>query len=146
MRNAIDKMEDMSWCPIPSCGSIAVVELDENVGRCQHCELRFCLDCKEHAHPFKRCPINRIDLMEKFADQMVEIQENNAVMEQRLNEIYLKHCTKRCPNVKCGVRITLVESSGCTQVRCTKCNQQFCWACSTPAKGQKHYKENPGHW
>ena len=22
----------------------------------------------------------------------------------------------------------------------------MCWACSAPAKGQKHYKENPNHW
>ena len=73
---------------------------------------------------------------------MSEIHENNKMIEERLNNIYMKHCTKFCPNPKCGVRIAKVQS-GCTHVQCTQCHQYFCWACNNPAKGQKHYKEKP---
>merc|ERR1712013_570457 len=55
LKNAIEQMDDMCWCPLPTCGAIANVEKDDNSGRCQHCEHHFCLDCKEHVHPFKRC-------------------------------------------------------------------------------------------
>ena len=138
-------MDDMCWCPIPTCGSIAVVEKNENSGRCQHCEHHFCLDCKQHVHPFKRCLVHRIDLLAEYADMIADINEKNLVMEARLTEIYMKHCTKRCPNPKCGVRITLI-SAGCSHVQCTKCWQYMCWACGNAAKGQKHFKENPDHW
>jgi len=74
-----------------------------------------------------------------------EINERNKVNEVKLNEIYMKHCCKRCPNQKCGARIAMV-SGGCSQVQCTQCWQWFCWVCLQQAKGQKHYKENPNHW
>ena len=121
-------MDDMCWCPIPTCGSTAVVEREENAGRCQHCEHHFCLDCKQHVHPFKRCLVNRIDLLVEYKDLMQEITEKNKLMEAKLNDIYFKNCTKPCPNQKCGVRIALV-SGGCSQVQCSKCYHWFCWVC-----------------
>ena len=66
LKNAIAEMDDVGWCPVEGCGSIANIDREDNTGRCQHCEFHFCLDCRQHVHPFKRCPINRLDLMEKF--------------------------------------------------------------------------------
>lgn len=34
LNNAIAQMDDMGWCPIPSCGSLANIEKAENVGKC----------------------------------------------------------------------------------------------------------------
>ena len=34
VQNAIAAMDDMCWCPIPTCGSIAYVEKEENAGKC----------------------------------------------------------------------------------------------------------------
>ena len=66
-------------------------------------------------------------------------------MENKLNDIYFKNCTKPCPNAKCGAKIALI-SGGCSQVQCTKCWHWFCWVCLQQAKGQKHFKERPDHW
>ena len=115
LKNAIEQMDDMCWCPLPQCGALAVIEKEDNVGRCQHCDHRFCLDCKEHVHPFKRCMANRIDLLVQYKGKINEIVESNKKMEDRLNEIYIKQCTKFCPNPKCGVRIAKIKS-GCTHV------------------------------
>ena len=57
-------MDDLGWCPLPGCGSLAVIEKDGNYGKCQHCEFMFCLDCRERYHPYKRCLINRLDLLD----------------------------------------------------------------------------------
>lgn len=67
--NAIAQMDDMGWCPIPSCAQIAHIEKELNQGRCTFCDFTFCLDCKERVHPFKRCSINRLDLMASFKDK-----------------------------------------------------------------------------
>ena len=37
-----------------------------------------------------------------------------------------------------------MKDSECTHVQCPRCFQEFCWACLSKAKGQKHFKENPG--
>ena len=34
LKNAIEQMDDMCWCPLPTCGALAVVEKAENTGRC----------------------------------------------------------------------------------------------------------------
>ena len=34
VQNAIAAMDDMCWCPIPTCGSIAYIEKEENTGKC----------------------------------------------------------------------------------------------------------------
>ena len=57
----------------------------------------------------------------------------------------MKHCTKPCPNPKCGVPITKLPS-GCTHVQCPKCFSYMCWTCGVLAKGQKHFKEHPDHY
>lgn len=113
LNQAIAQMEDMGWCPMPGCKSVANIEKAENIGRCQHCEFAFCLDCKERVHPFKRCPINRLDLLEEFKDSLAEINDKNREAEKYLNELFFKYCTKRCPNNKCGIIFQKVES-GCT--------------------------------
>ena len=147
LENAIANMDDMCWCPLPTCKQLAVVEKKENYGKCTFCDFKFCLDCKERHHPGKRCPLNRIDLMkDMFENEEIQcIIERNKHSEDILNKLYIKHCTKSCPNPKCGVPICKIES-GCTQIQCPKCFQYMCWACGVQAKGQKHYKEKPEHW
>ena len=134
--NAIAQMDDMGWCPLPTCNQIAHIERDQNLGKCTFCDFTFCLDCKERIHPFKRCLVNRIDLMDDYLNnETIKLMiKNNQASEDLLSKLYMKHCTKSCPNPKCGVPITKVES-GCTQIQCTKCFNYFCWCCNAPAKG-----------
>merc|ERR1711966_398257 len=79
VNNAIAQMDDMGWCPMKGCGSLANIEKAENSGKCQHCEFYFCLDCKNKVHPFKRCDLNRVDLlmMDKNNSDFLETQEGN---------------------------------------------------------------------
>lgn len=137
----------MGWCPLSTCKQLAIIEQEQNSGKCTFCDFHFCLDCKDRVHPFKRCLINRLDMLEEFKDNenIVNIVKKNKISEEKLNLLFLKYCTKSCPNPKCGVPISK-DPSGCSQVQCTKCFGYFCWTCGATAKGQKHYKEKPDHW
>lgn len=139
-------MDDVGWCPLEGCNSLANVEKAENTGRCQHCEFLFCLDCRGSAHPFKRCLINRIDLDPNMKDQIEVINKQNKEFEEKLTEIYIKHCTKPCANLeKCTARITISEQSECSHLQCPKCFTWMCWTCGKSAKGQMHFKDFPTH-
>ena len=130
LTNAIAQMDDMGWCPLPQCAQLANVDKTTNSGKCSFCDFIFCLDCKDRVHPFRRCLIHRIDLKDQFMnnEEIKLILNRNQRAEEILNKLYMKHCTKSCPNPKCGVPITKIES-GCSQIQCTKCFQYFCWTC-----------------
>ena len=89
-------MDDLGWCPLNGCGSLATIEREQNQGKCQHCDFTFCLECKQRYHPFKRCLINRLDLNEMLVEaQLIEdIHERNKKAEDILNTIFLKYCAK----------------------------------------------------
>jgi len=92
-------MEDMGWCPLIGCNSLANVEKAENTGRCQHCEFLFCLDCKNGAHPYKRCLLNRLDVSNNLSpSELKQILETNKKLEAELTALFMKFCTKPCPN------------------------------------------------
>lgn len=59
-------MDDMGWCPLTTCKQLATIERDNNSGKCTYCDFHFCLDCNDRVHPFKRCMINRLDILEEF--------------------------------------------------------------------------------
>jgi hypothetical protein len=117
LENAIAQMDDMGWCPIPGCSQLAHIEKELNIGRCTFCELVFCLDCRQNNHPFRRCKINRLDLVlaNKENDQINKMMNNNKSSEDILSKLFIKHCTKQCPNPKCGVPI-IKAASGCTHI------------------------------
>jgi len=73
------------------------------------------------------------------------IIKKNQHSEELLNKLFIKHCTKACPNPKCNVPITKLES-GCGHIQCPCCHCFFCWTCGFAAKGQKHFKEFPDHY
>jgi len=113
--NAIAQMDDMGWCPLPTCRQLANIDKEQNQGKCTFCDFMFCLDCKDRVHPYKRCMLNRVDLKEAFfkGENVQAILKKNRNSEEVLNKLFIKHCTKSCPNPKCGVPITKLES-GCT--------------------------------
>jgi len=134
-------MDDLGWCPLAGCGSLATLEKEEGYGKCQHCDFMFCLACKERYHPYKRCLVNRLDLVDLIKkDDKEELDNKNKIAEAALNELFFRLCAKYCPNLKCGIRIQKIES-GCTKMQCPKCFQNFCWVCLQNAKGLKHFKE-----
>lgn len=115
--NAIAQMDDMGWCPLPTCSQIANIDKFSNSGRCTFCDFHFCLDCRERTHPFKRCIVHRLDIQESFQknEDILAILKRNHASEEVLNKLFMKYCTKSCPNNKCGVPISL-DKSDCMQV------------------------------
>ena len=75
-------------------------------------------------------------------DESERIEAENKQAATALMNLFFRHCTKECPNHKCSAKIQKVES-GCTHMQCPVCYHNFCWVCLKPAKGQKHFKENP---
>ena len=74
------------------CGSLANIEKAENSGKCQHCEFYYCLDCKNRCHPFKRCDLNRVDLLMQATTDLkfLETQEGNAKAAEALMNLFIK--------------------------------------------------------
>ena len=136
-------MDDLGWCPLPGCASLATIEKDYNYGKCQHCDFMFCLDCRERYHPYKRCIVNRLDLMDLINEEQREIlDKRNKIAEEALNVLFFRYCAKFCPNIKCGIKLQK-EKAGCTKMECPKCYHKFCWVCLHDAKGKKHFLERP---
>ena len=100
-------MDDIGWCPMPGCKSHADLDKLTNQGRCQHCEFLFCIDCKNSAHPFRRCQKTRVDLDESLKGEIEKIKHANKAFEEQLNDLYFKYCTKKCVKQSCGVRFTI---------------------------------------
>lgn len=53
LSRAVDTMDDMSWCPTPSCGYAFVK--DSNELNCPLCHKAFCLDCRVDMHFGQLC-------------------------------------------------------------------------------------------
>lgn len=143
LKQAINQMDDMGICPLPGCGSLATKDLELNMGKCHHCEFMFCLGCNDRYHPFKRCKRHRIDDYEQLAEieGIPDIMERNKKAEEVLSNLYIKYCTRECPN--CHRYIQMIKDSPCTHIQCPKCFKYLCYACGAEAKGQKHFKERP---
>lgn len=71
---------------------------------------------------------------ERIEGQLRDINERNKDYEAKLTALFMKHCTKPCPNIKCRVPISK-DYGGCTHIQCTQCYGWMCWACGVPAKG-----------
>ena len=68
--------------------------------------MMFCLDCRERYHPYKRCLVNRLDLLDLInEEEKKDIDRRNKIAEEALNVLFFKYCAKQCPNIKCGIRI-----------------------------------------
>ena len=105
IHNAIAQMDDMGWCPLVGCGALANLEKENNYGTCQHCDYTFCLDCKNRYHPFKRCALNRVDLLMEATEEFDEMKQNNAKAANDLMNLFFRWCAKECPNHKCRAKI-----------------------------------------
>jgi len=82
-----------------------------------------------------------------------KIKAANKGFEDQLNDLYFKHCTKKCVNPKCGVRITIDQNQSdcpndkmpqgllCARLQCPLCFTYMCWSCGEEAKGTMHFKQ-----
>ena len=66
-----------------------------------------------------------------FFRQLKESQEMRTLSKLSLTDSeYIERMTKKCPNCKSPI----LKTGGCNYMRCTKCNYEFCWVCSSDWK------------
>ncbi|KAF7233377.1 hypothetical protein EG68_11830 [Paragonimus skrjabini miyazakii] len=112
LRQALNRMQDIAYCPRPGCKNNPVIVDDKELGRCVVCEMSFCPRCHQISHGMRKCPLR--------SDESDEEEENEYASSQ-----YIKKNTKRCP--KCDAKIE--KNEGCNKMICTYCHTYFCWLC-----------------
>ena len=66
---AIDTMEEFGWCPKPECGKVAEIRQQKGMGECTWCYFKFCLQCTDTFHPFKRCKLAKVQMNDEIYEQ-----------------------------------------------------------------------------
>lgn len=111
------------------------------MGKCTECMYKFCTQCREKWHPFKRCP-KALLLMK---DNEGKIQNAQKFVDERLNMLYIDNCSKACPNCQFAIQ----KTEGCNKMTCQQCNTKFCWECKAILPWPNpydHFNDNPACW
>ena len=107
-------LEDFVWCPTPGCGCGMIVAKDgtgcSNV-TCPKCSVTFCTRCYA-SHAESSC---------------------RSMYDEVSSNLWLKENTKECPSCKAKI----VKNGGCSHMKCSQCNYEFCWICLNRYTG--HY-------
>jgi hypothetical protein len=94
------------------CNHMQVGDPSSPIIKCSHCERSYCF-FHANAHP--------VD--ETCASYEARVKES---LENSVN--YISSIAKPCP--KCGISIGKID--GCNHMKCSVCNQAFCWICGKP--------------
>ncbi len=86
LTSAVEKSNDLSWCPSATCGYAFVKVCNEH--KCKKCEKSYCLDCRVEMHEFVTCI--------EFKAQRVNNLDDSDVISLLTNVIK----AKQCPNCK----------------------------------------------
>jgi len=153
---AVDKMDDMGWCPIEFCGKPADIQEEMNWGTCTECKHRFCTQCRDKFHPYQKCKDNKQvqdhkailtkEQQEEFKKAEAEVKwQYDKIINERKNLFFMSKCTKSCPNKQCN--FTIQKLDGCNKMICTLCQTKFCWNCNAildkMANPYDHFANNP---
>lgn len=148
LQQTLEGMEDIVYCPRPTCRCVTVKEEGEDMAVCPGCTFAFCILCKRTWHgvsPCKLLPDDVKQLKEVYDASSSEIQQS---MEQRYGRPHLLRAfqeveteswittnSKQCP--KCHAHIQ--RSYGCNKMYCSHCSSHFCWLCGVPLPHQNPY-------
>ena len=106
---------------------------------CHDCKARTCVECHTLWHPDEKCEENQAKVREqeeeeaRFEEELQRLEEEEERKrqeaakeakalqdrkngEERATDLNMGFITKKCPNEKCGVRIT--KSTGCDHMTC----------------------------
>lgn len=138
LQRTLDGMNDVFYCPRPSCQCVTLKEEDSNMSLCPKCRFAFCVLCKRAWHGVSPCKLLPGDLRELRATwetldnegrHAMERQYGKTKLEQAFQEldssIWLEGNAKQCPN--CDSKIE--KTDGCNKMTCTQCRSHFCWLC-----------------
>jgi len=107
LQRSLAEMSDFRWCP--RCNNGGFFEGACNNAECSACGHRFCTECQQEAHEGMTC-------REKCL-QMVDIKVGSTH--------WIATNTKPCP----ACHVPICKNGGCSHMRCSRCNYEFCWFC-----------------
>ncbi|KAL6764847.1 hypothetical protein V8C86DRAFT_2464716 [Haematococcus lacustris] len=128
LQRALDKMQDVSYCP--RCTAI-VVEDEDHCGQCSSCLFVFCGLCNDAWHPGVQCmpPAAKLErLKQRMAGSMSpseRLQHDLQLLNELKSMAVIERTAKACPMC----RMSIEKVSGCNKMVCVYCNTPFCWAC-----------------
>lgn len=138
LQRTLDGMNDIVYCPRPSCQCVTVKEDDSNMSQCPRCKFAFCILCKRAWHGISPCKLLPGDLKELHATWATLDDEGKHSLEMQYGKKNLEHAfqeldsstwmesnAKQCPS--CNSKIQKVD--GCNKMTCTQCRSHFCWLC-----------------
>eukprot|EP01100_Stratorugosa_tubuloviscum_P001772 TRINITY_DN139_c4_g1_i1.p1 TRINITY_DN139_c4_g1~~TRINITY_DN139_c4_g1_i1.p1 ORF type:complete len:726 (+),score=250.22 TRINITY_DN139_c4_g1_i1:68-2179(+) len=116
LKNALEGMTDLRWCPKPECENAMIGDKSNPMMVCSNpeCKFCFCFNCKEDWHADVTC------------EQYQEWKKENSQADVRSWQ-WMKDHTRPCP--KCHAQIE--KNGGCNHMTCKKCKHEFCWLCNS---------------
>uniref|UniRef100_A0A3Q3KFM5 RBR-type E3 ubiquitin transferase n=1 Tax=Monopterus albus TaxID=43700 RepID=A0A3Q3KFM5_MONAL len=147
LQSTLDCMPDVVYCPRRSCGSAVILEKSSTAAMCSVCDFAFCVTCRKTYHGTDDCQAKEeTKKTEEYSDKerrrLLEARYSRRVLvhpvEETLSDCWMANNSKNCPH--CFSRIH--KDGGCNVMTCSKCGQQFCWACLKRLSGSsaKHFK------
>lgn len=171
LQSTLDCMPDVVYCPRRSCGSAVILEKSSTAAMCSVCDFAFCVTCRKTYHGTDDCQAKEeTKKTEEYSEQgrlampqsaeglkalqddyasgskerrrLLEARYSRRVLvhpvEETLSDCWMANNSKNCPH--CFSRIH--KDGGCNVMTCSKCGQQFCWACLKRLSGSsaKHFK------
>jgi len=107
LQRTLAEMPDFRWCPRCSNGGFFQGKCPD--AECTNCGYKFCTECQQEAHPGMTCREKCLQMVDAKVGSMHWISTN----------------TKPCP----GCHAPICKNGGCSHMRCSRCNYEFCWYC-----------------
>lgn len=119
---ALERMNDVIYCPGPDCPSI-FVQSDTRKrgcrsGECETCGTNLCIKCGElytAQHRKMTCETYK----------RWKLKHDKDTLELELWKAEQNIAVKQCP----GCSRDIQKNAGCRQMTCTNCRYKFCWMC-----------------
>ena len=138
LQKSLDQMEDLVYCPRPSCRHPNIKEPESQMGICANCSFCFCILCNKTWHGSE----TGCDISSEEFDTIRDSYENGSsedrqalekqygkklkrFIEMMATKEWLDSNTKPCPVCKASVE----KLAGCNKMTCVSCGNFFCWLC-----------------
>ena len=140
LQRTLDTMQDIVYCPRPTCRCVTVKEQDSYMAQCPRCVFCFCVLCQRAWHGISPCKLlsgNLKELRESWekldpdARSTLEAQYGKKTLERAFQEYdsysWLGTNAKKCPHCNSSIQ----KTEGCNKMMCTQCRAHFCWLCDS---------------
>lgn len=115
-------------CPTPNCTNRFIWEGSQRTAiKCAACSMKYCSDCL----------VNHEMIKDMTCEQIIQQSKNLNESEK-----WIKRNTKQCPSCENKGRIVPIEKNqGCKFVRCTQCQEIFCFKCRAISNHKPHMEK-----